>query len=210
MKNFKISFFVILLCVFLAGCAALKGSKSTDNSALTGGIDHAGYPNAYLERIAGESIADLLSKRIVSKRGGRFSVVGIEPLDGTNAHGVDAEFLSKKIRISLLHSGKAVVTDAPSKDELVFSNDGVSHGYHAVESGSIYAPDYILVGKILSQSPAAANDGKAGSKKSRNLNSAAKNSTAQASESLLLELSMIDTRNNKSVWKYKKALQKQI
>jgi len=90
---------VLLLCAFLAGCAALKGSKSTDNSALTGGIDHAGYPNAYLERIAGESIADLLSKRIVGKKGGRFSVVGIEPLDGTNAHGVDAEFLSKKIRI---------------------------------------------------------------------------------------------------------------
>ena len=204
MKNFKISFFVILLCAFLAGCAALKGSKSTDNSAL------AGYPNAYLERIAGESIADLLSKRIVGKKGGRFSVVGIEPLDGTNAHGVDAEFLSKKIRISLLHSGKAVVTDAPSKDELVFSNDGVSRGYHAVESGSIYAPDYILVGKILPQSPATINDGKAGSKKSKSLNSAAKNSTVQASESLLLELSMIDTRNNKSVWKYKKALQKQI
>ena len=75
MKNFKISFFVILLCAFLAGCAALKGSKSADNSALTGGIDHAGYPNAYLERIAGESIADLLSKRIVGKKGGRFSVL---------------------------------------------------------------------------------------------------------------------------------------
>ena len=80
MKNFKISFFVILLCTLLAGCAALKGSTSTDNSALTGGIDHAGYPNAYLERIAGESIADLLSKRIVGKKGGRVSVVGIEPL----------------------------------------------------------------------------------------------------------------------------------
>ena len=208
MRNFKIIFFAILLGVFFAGCTASKSSKS--DAALAGESNPAKYSNAYLERVAGESIADLLSKRIVKKKGGRFSIVGIEPLQGIENSGVDTAFLSKKIRISLLHSGKAVVTDAPSKDELVFSNDGVSRGYHTVESGSIYAPDYILVGKILPQSPAVANDGKAGSKKSKNLNYAAKNSTAQASESLLLELSMIDTRNNKSVWKYKKALQKQI
>ena len=197
MRNFKIIFLTILLGFFFAGCTAFKSSKGADDSAISE-IDHVKYPNAYLERIAGESVADLLSRRIVKKKSGRFSIVGIEPLDSTNTGGVDTAFLSKKIRISLLHSGRAVVTDAPSKDELIFSNDGFRRTDHTVGTGSIYEPDYILIGKI---SPAS----------EQNLPSAkGKKALAQADDALFLELFLIDTQNNKSVWKYKKALQKQI
>ena len=187
----------ILLGFFFAGCTASKSSKGADDSAISE-IDHVKYPNAYLERIAGESVADLLSRRIVKKKSGRFSIVGIEPLDSTNTGGVDTAFLSKKIRISLLHSGKAVVTDAPSKDELIFSNDGFRRTDHTVGTGSIYEPDYILIGKI---SPAAEQNPPSAK---------GKKALAQADDTLFLELFLIDTQNNKSVWKYKKALQKQI
>ena len=96
MRNFKIIFLTILLGLFFAGCTAFKSSKGADDSAISE-IDHVKYPNAYLERIAGESVADLLSRRIVKKKSGRFSIVGIEPLDSTNTGGVDTAFLSKKL-----------------------------------------------------------------------------------------------------------------
>ena len=203
MRNFKIIFFAILLGVFFAGCTASKSSKS--DAALAGESNSAKYSNAYLERVAGESIADLLSKRIIKKKGGRFSIVGIEPLQGIENSGVDTAFLSKKIRISLLHSGKAVVTGAPKNDELVFSNEGISRAEHAVGVGSIYAPDYILVGKISSSAQRKlAVKSKKGSAKTD------EKALTQAGKSLFLELFLIDTQSKKSVWKYKRELQKQI
>ena len=203
MRNFKIIFFAILLGVFFAGCTASKSSKS--DAALAGESNPAKYSNAYLERVAGESIADLLSKRIIKKKGGRFSIVGIEPLQGIENSGVDTAFLSKKIRISLLHSGKAVVTGAPQKNEPVFSNEGISRAEHAVGTGSIYAPDYILVGKISSSAQR-----KLAVKSKKDPVKTGEKALTQADESLFLELFLIDTQSKKSVWKYKRELQKQI
>jgi len=160
MSNFisKISVFVIL-AIFIAGCSKeaprYVGVDNPDvQSVISMGLDRQDF-----EKAAGDAVESLLRSGVLNKPNGKY-VVAISRVINDTTHRIDTDLLIKKIRISLLNSGKAVVTSAISAngndDQLVYDTRDLREDDEfdistIADKGTLLAPELSLSGKIIQQ-----------------------------------------------------------
>ncbi|MDA3050174.1 hypothetical protein OFO03_06795 [Campylobacter sp. JMF_02 ED1] len=176
MQNFKILILAVISALCLSGCIAQKTSSNSPSSGNSKNFSKGSISSKTLQKLADDSTKNLLSKNKFPKQKNRFSIVGISEVDCEKTCDFDRDFLRKKIKVALLHSGRVVVIDAPSDDEFVFSNKGIKKDDSA-HANSIYAPDFILIPKIKKEASG------------RNY-----------------ELSLRDANKKSEIWHYKKAI----
>ncbi|MDA3062643.1 MULTISPECIES: hypothetical protein [unclassified Campylobacter] len=175
MRILNFTILSMFVAIFFAGCIATKSPNNEVLQASKQNLPSGEISNQILEKLAKDSTKNLLSNNKFAKEKGRFSIIGISEISCEKRCEFDTDFLRKKLKVGLIHSGKVVVIDAPSKDEIVFSNDGIKKSDTA-HAKSIYAPDFLLVPSV---------------KKSQN-------------GEMKFELSLKETENKKQIWSYNK------
>ncbi len=165
MKNIKsLSLSLILATVLFTGCttqAQFVGSNNLKSVPVTMGIDRQDF-----EKAASDMMESLLSSGALNKReGGRYIVMISDILNDTTQR-IDTRMLTKKIRISMLKSGKAVITSAvgTERDDTtinatrsVRSNKEFNQAT-SIKSGQLLNAELGLSGRIM-QRTAKTNDG---------------------------------------------------
>ncbi len=155
MKNFLL---FIGLSIVMFGCASAPvqyadRSYKDQQDLVTLGIDRGDF-----EKAAVDMTENMLQSGALNKRGGGRYVVAIDRIINDTMQRIDTDMLIKKIRITMLKSGKAVVTTAikvgGAESTLTHSvrelrnNDEVKRTTVA-KKNSIIAPDLGLSGKII-------------------------------------------------------------
>lgn len=160
-KEKKMKKFYLLITIFglfFAGCMeknqyVVNGKMMGENDLLTLGLDRADF-----EYAAQKSVESLLrSGALDNKQGGRYVVAMGKVINDTTEH-IDTDLLTKKIRIALLNSKKAVMTTAVSgngsQENLTYDvrdlrNNEEFNQSTIAKKGTILAPDFALSGKII-------------------------------------------------------------
>lgn len=157
MKKF-IGISTILATVFFTGCS-VKNEYIKDGVNL-GGTKYTslGIDSADFEHAAEEAVNSLLRSGALNRPGGGRYVIAMGPMINDTTQRIDTDLLTKKIRIALLNSGKAVMTTAIGvngvEDETTYivrdkrENDEFKQDTIA-KKGTLYAPDMSLSGKII-------------------------------------------------------------
>lgn len=144
--------------IILTGC-------STKTEYVSGGVgveaseySSMGIDSADFEYAASEAVNSLLRSGALNRPGGGRYVVSMGNIVNDTTQRIDTDLLTKKIRIALLQSGKAVMTTAVSEngpeDETTFiardkrDNDEFNQDSIA-KKGTLLAPDMSLTGKII-------------------------------------------------------------
>ncbi len=154
----KVFIFAVLSC-FIAGCSKeaprYVGVDNPDVQAVISmGLDRQDF-----EKAAEDAVNSLLRSGALNKQNGKY-VVAISRVINDTTHRIDTDLLIKKIRISLLNSGKAVVTSAISgqgnDDQLIYDtrdlrNDDEFDKSTVADKGTLIAPELSLSGKIIQQ-----------------------------------------------------------
>lgn len=145
--------------LILAGCASSSGGYVSggqvlkDSKPLSMGIDHTDF-----ELAAGQAVDSLLSSGALNRPGGGRYVVAMGKVINDTTQRIDTALLTKKIRIAMLKSGKAVMTTAVAaggaEDEMTeavreLRNNAEFKQNTIAKKDSIYAPDMSLSGKII-------------------------------------------------------------
>lgn len=163
MKN-KI-FLFITLCLgvlVLTGCVnqpQYVANNSSKSSIVTMGIDRQDF-----ERAATDMVSSLLESGSLNKNGGGRYVVMISDIVNDTTQRIDIKMLTKKIRIAMLKSGKAIITsavgterdDTAQKTRELRGNQEFKQNTIA-KKNTLYAPELSLSGDIL-QRTAKTND----------------------------------------------------
>ncbi|MDA3078140.1 hypothetical protein OFO07_04265 [Campylobacter sp. JMF_06 NA1] len=147
MKGLKFAILAVFIAMFLGGCIAKKSPTSAQSSSSEQNLKSAKISEATLKKLASDSTKKLLASKKISKQKNRFAIVGISEISCEKKCDFNTDFLRKKLKVGLIHSGKVVVIDAPSSDELVFSNDGLKKS-DASHANSIYSPDFLLLPSV--------------------------------------------------------------
>lgn len=157
-----------LIVFALSGCSdkiqyISNGKEMGGNNLMTMGVDRADF-----ERAASEAVESLLKSGALDKKGGGRYVVAIGRVLNDTTQRIDTDLLTKKIRIALLNSGKAVITTAVSGDgpeeTLIYDvrefrdNEEFKQDTFP-DKGTIYSPDFALSGKII-QRTSKTSDGR--------------------------------------------------
>ncbi|MDR2635683.1 MAG: penicillin-binding protein activator LpoB [Campylobacteraceae bacterium] len=113
------------------------------------------------EKAASDAVDSLLRSSALNKPNGDKYIVAIGRIINDTTQKIDTDLFIKKIRTSLLSSGKAVVTSAITSggndDELIYqtrdlrTDDEFAQDTIA-QKGTILAPELSLTGKIIQQS----------------------------------------------------------
>ena len=167
MKNLKFLLISVLAVGIFTGCAdkteyMSNGKPSGGNEYMTLGLDRADF-----EKAASDAVENLLSSGVLNKKGGGRYVVAIGRVINDTTQRIDTDLLTKKIRIAMLNSGKAVITSAISGDgsneEGLIGDIRDMRGDDEVNQktlppkGSIYAPNFALSGKIIQRTSLTAS-----------------------------------------------------
>ncbi|SFM98296.1 penicillin-binding protein activator LpoB [Marinobacter pelagius] len=141
--------------LMLSGCATPTRyvDPAADDGPVAMTMDYRDF-----EKAATEAVEDMLaSGAVVNPNGGRYIMV-VSRITNDTMQRIDTDQLTKKIRVSLLRSGKVVTTTAVglngAEDEMTmrarelrnseeFDQSGVQ------KKGTLQAPDLSLSGKIL-------------------------------------------------------------
>lgn len=146
--------------LMLTGCNQqpqyADGNSAVKKAPLTLGIDRGDF-----EKAAVDATESMLQSGALNKRGGGRYVVAIDQIINDTTQRIDTDMLIKKIRISILRSGKAVVTTAIKvggpESTLSHSvrklrdNEEVKRTTVA-KKNALIAPDMGLSGKIIQRS----------------------------------------------------------
>jgi len=161
MKYFTI-IAVVLVGLIFTGCATKPQYVSTKDAPITMGLDRKDF-----EKAADDAVKDLLSSGAMDKKGGGRYVVAMGRVVNDTTQRIDTSMLTKKIRIALLKSGKAVMTTAVAaggpEDEMtkevrkLRADDDFKQSTIA-KKGTIYAPDMSLSGKIIQRNGSPNSD----------------------------------------------------
>ena len=158
MKTILASLLVVSTLVF-TGCATKPQYVNSADKPVTMGLDRRDF-----EKAANVAIKDLLESGVMDKKGGGRYVVAMGRVINDTTQRIDTAMLTKKIRIALLKSGKAIMTTAVAaggpEDEMTkevrrlraddeFKQSTIS------KKGTIYAPDMSLSGKIIQRTQKA-------------------------------------------------------
>ena len=153
----KTLFSVAVIAAIFSGCATSgymqNGSKVKDAEPITMGIDHTDF-----EKAASDAVESLLSSGSLERPGGGRYVVAMGKVINDTTQRIDTALLTKKIRIAMLKSGKAVITTAVAAGG---AEDPMSHDVRELrendefaqntiaKKGTLLAPDMSLSGKII-------------------------------------------------------------
>ena len=153
----KTLFSVAVIAAIFGGCATSgymqNGSKVKDAEPITMGIDHTDF-----EKAASDAVESLLSSGSLERPGGGRYVVAMGKVINDTTQRIDTALLTKKIRIAMLKSGKAVITTAVAAGG---AEDTMSHDVRELrendefaqntiaKKGTLLAPDMSLSGKII-------------------------------------------------------------
>ncbi len=111
MKNIKLIISTLILSTLLfTGCTQqpqFVGNNSGKAAPVSMGIDRQDF-----ERTASDMLASLLNSGALNKRNGGRYVVMISDVVNDTTQRINTKMLTKKIRIGMLRSGKAVITSA--------------------------------------------------------------------------------------------------
>lgn len=158
MKKFLISS-IFTTALLFTGCASSStgyvnnGATVKGAQPMTMGIDSTDF-----EKAASDAVESLLSSGALDRPGGGRYVVAMGKVINDTTQRVDTALLTKKIRISMLKSGKAVVTTAVAAGG---AEDSMSHDVRDLredeefaqntiaKKGTLIAPDMSLSGKII-------------------------------------------------------------
>lgn len=151
------TFLAATVALALTGCAqdgAYYVNSSSDNVAVMG-LDYKDF-----EMAANSMVEDMLSSDLlVHPQGGRYVLTVTGIINDTDQR-IDTDQLTKKIRSSLLNSGRFVVTTAINangpEDEMTrkvraLRNSKMVNQKTVKKDGRVIAPDFSLTGKIIQQ-----------------------------------------------------------
>ncbi|QKF65155.1 penicillin-binding protein activator LpoB [Campylobacter corcagiensis] len=148
----------VIAILALAGCSTKTeyvndgvGIKASKYSSM--GIDSADF-----EYAAQQAVNSLLRSGALNRPGGGRYVISMGNIINDTTQRIDTDLLTKKIRVALLQSGKAVMTTATSEngpeDETTYivrdkrNNDEFNQDTIA-KKGTLLAPDMSISGKII-------------------------------------------------------------
>lgn len=151
------TFLAAAVALSLVGCAqdgAYYVDSSSDNVTVMG-LDYKDF-----EMAANSMVEDMLSSDLlVHPQGGRY-VLTVTGITNDTDQRIDTDQLTKKIRSSLLNSGRFVVTTAINangpEDEMTrkvrsLRNSKMVNQKTVKKDGRVIAPDFSLTGKIIQQ-----------------------------------------------------------
>lgn len=165
MKNIKlISMGLLTSTLLFTGCSQqpqIMGSNSVKSAPVTMGIDRQDF-----EKAASDMIESLLTSGALNKNGGGRYVVMISDIINDTTQRIDTRMLTKKMRVSMLKSGKAVITSAvgTERDDTTIEatrstrNSSEFNQKTSIKSGQLINAELGLSGRIM-QRAAKTNDG---------------------------------------------------
>ncbi|MGB5919057.1 penicillin-binding protein activator LpoB [Arcobacter sp.] len=164
MKNKKLIISTLFMgTIFFTGCThkpEYLPENSPKSSVVTMGIDRQDF-----EKAASDMAKSLLSSGALDKRGGGKNVVMMSDIVNDTTQRFDVKFLTKKMRILILNSGKAIITSAvgTQRDDLaqdsrkLRDNDEFKKST-TIQKNTLYAPSLSLSGSILQRTSKANKD----------------------------------------------------
>lgn len=164
MKNKKLIILTLFMgTIFFAGCThkpEYLPENSPKSSVVTMGIDRQDF-----EKAASDMAKSLLSSGALDKSGGGKNVVMMSDIINDTTQRFDVKFLTKKMRILILNSGKAIITSAvgTQRDDLaqdsrkLRDNDEFKKST-TIQKNTLYAPSLSLSGSILQRTAKANKD----------------------------------------------------
>ncbi len=162
------------LCILLASCESQRPVELTAED---------------FAWAAEQTINQMLMTGCLNKpTGGRYVVVISRVTNDTNQY-IDTDLVIKKIRVSLLSSGKAVITtavgvtgaeDTMSANVRELRNDDNFNSATVADKGTMIAPDLSVSGKIIERRPNAG--------------------TKYATVEYYFQLSLTDVRTGLAIW----------
>jgi|TARA_R110002050_G_scaffold167632_6_gene298514 hypothetical protein len=164
MKNKKLIISTLFMgTIFFAGCThkpEYLPENSPKSSVVTMGIDRQDF-----EKAASDMAKSLLSSGALDKSGGGKNVVMMSDIINDTTQRFDVKFLTKKMRILILNSGKAIITSAvgTQRDDLaqdsrkLRDNDEFKKST-TIQKNTLYAPSLSLSGSILQRTAKANKD----------------------------------------------------
>jgi uncharacterized protein (TIGR02722 family) len=164
MKNKKLIILTLFMgTIFFAGCThkpEYLPENSPKSSIVTMGIDRQDF-----EKATSDMAKSLLSSGALDKSGGGKNVVMMSDIVNDTTQRFDVKFLTKKLRIAILNSGKAIITSAvgTQRDDLaqdsrkLRDNDEFKKST-VIQKNTLYAPSLSLSGSILQRTAKANKD----------------------------------------------------
>lgn len=161
---FKNTFLIILAAVLVSGCATETRyvDPAADDGPVSMSLDYRDF-----ERAATEAVEDMLASGAVDNPdGGRYIMV-VSRITNDTMQRIDTDQLVKKIRVSLLRSGKVVTTTAVglngAEDEMSMRSrelrDSEEFDQSGVQrKGTLQAPDLSLSGKLMQRNHQVGGD----------------------------------------------------
>ena len=135
-------------------------SNSPKSSIVTMGIDRQDF-----EKAATDMVESLLSSGALNKKGGGRYIVMISDIVNDTTQRLDTKMLTKKIRIAMNKSGKAIITSAvgTERDDTAQETRNLRGNKEfkqetIIKKNTLFAPELSLSGDIL-QRAAKTNDG---------------------------------------------------
>ncbi len=150
---------ILFATILFTGCATKPQYVKSADKPITMGLDRRDF-----EKAANAAIKDLLQSGVMQKRDGGRYVVAMGRVVNDTTQRIDTAMLTKKIRIALLKSGKAIMTTAVAaggpEDEMTkevrrLRADDEFKQSTIAKKGTIYAPDMSLSGKIIQRTAKA-------------------------------------------------------
>lgn len=152
--------FFKLACVALASVALFSCKTPTTNIDVENDREGAvmGLDYRDFQRASAKLVDSMLETPALTKQGGGQYVMAVSSIKNDSLQRIDTDQLTKKIRSSLLKSGKVIVTTAVSangaEDQMNFDarklrgNDEFDQST-VQKKGTLQAPDLSLSGRIL-------------------------------------------------------------
>ncbi len=164
MKKATIGLMIVGFMMF-TGCATkphLVGVESVEDMPITMSIDRRDF-----EKATDEALESLFASGALGRLDAQRYVIAMGRVVNDTTQRIDTDMLTKKIRIAILQSGKAVMTTAVAaggaEDEMTkevrrLRADDEFKQSTIAPKGTIYAPDMSLAGKIIQKTVKTADD----------------------------------------------------
>ncbi|MDR2082020.1 MAG: penicillin-binding protein activator LpoB [Campylobacteraceae bacterium] len=152
---------IAVMAVILAGCTQQAPRYVGVDNPEVQAVISMGLDRQDFEKAASDAVDSLLRSGALSKPNGEKYVVAIGRIINDTTQKIDTDMFIKKIRTSMLNSGKAVVTSAitagGNNDELIYQTrdlraDDEFQQDTIANKGTLLAPELSLTGKIIQQS----------------------------------------------------------
>jgi len=162
-KKISLILSVVIATILFSGCARQTeyiGMNSPNAAPMTMGIDRQDF-----EKAASDMVDSLLRSKALNKQGGGRYIVMMSDIVNDTTQRIDTRMLTKKIRIAIARSGKAVMTNAvgTERDDTTISTRQLRNNEEfdqrtIAKKGTLLNAELGLAGRILQRS-ARTNDG---------------------------------------------------